>query len=120
MRTLTHLSLENFRLFKEKTSFDLAPITILTGTNSSGKSSLIKAILLLKENFEKNKSIEEIDFSIGDHNLNDFKNSLNYDSDSNIMYFSFSSLVNDLGVEIIELGYQIDSNNDSKGNPPTP
>jgi AAA15 family ATPase/GTPase len=72
MRVLNHFSLENFRLFKEKTSFDLAPITILTGTNSSGKSSLIKAILLLKANFEKNKSIEEIDFSIGDHNFDQY------------------------------------------------
>jgi predicted ATPase len=115
MRVLSHFSLENFRLFKEKTSFDLSPITILTGTNSSGKSSLIKAILLLKANFEKNKSIEEIDFSIGDHNLNDFKNSLNYDNDDDIMYFRFSCYVNDLGVRFIELGYQLDSEENSKG-----
>ena len=117
MRVLTHFSLENFRLFKEKTSFDLTPITILTGTNSSGKSSLIKAILLLKSNLEKNKSIEEIDFSIGDHNLNDFKNSLNYDSTSNKMYFTFSSYVSDLiGVHYIELGYILSMSDDSKGN----
>jgi AAA15 family ATPase/GTPase len=32
--------------------FEFAPITILTGTNSSGKSSLIKAILLFKQNFQ--------------------------------------------------------------------
>jgi AAA15 family ATPase/GTPase len=115
MRTLTHLSLENFRLFKEKTSFDLAPITILTGTNSSGKSSLIKAILLLKSNFENNKSIEEIDFTIGEHNLNNFKNSLNYDSKSELMYFSFSSYLNNLGVYNIELGYKLDRKNNVKG-----
>ncbi|SDA95996.1 Protein of unknown function [Algoriphagus alkaliphilus] len=115
MRVLTHISLKNFRLFKEKTSFDLAPITILTGTNSSGKSSLIKAILLLKSNFEKNKSIEEIDFSIGDHNLNDFKNSLNYNSESDTICFSFSCYVNDMGVHVVELIYKLDRNNKSKG-----
>jgi len=52
----THLKgfgLENFRVFKDYTWFDFAPITILTGPNSSGKSSLNKALLLLKDNFEK-------------------------------------------------------------------
>ncbi|MCS5488882.1 DUF3696 domain-containing protein [Algoriphagus limi] len=115
MRVLNHFSLENFRLFKEKTSFDLAPITVLTGTNSSGKSSLIKAILLLKANFEKNKSIEEIDFSVGNHKLNDFKNSLNYDSESDTMYFSFSSYVEYMGVRLIELGYKLTGKDDNKG-----
>jgi AAA15 family ATPase/GTPase len=115
MRALTNFSLENFRLFKDKTSFDLAPITILTGTNSSGKSSLIKAMLLLKSNFEKNKSIEEIDFSIGDHNLNDFKNSLNYDSDRDIMCFFFSSHLSNLGLYNISIGYKLDRKNKAKG-----
>jgi predicted ATP-dependent endonuclease of OLD family len=52
----THLKgfgLENFRVFKDYTWFDFAPITILTGPNSSGKSSLIKALLMLKDNFER-------------------------------------------------------------------
>lgn len=49
---MTHLKgfgLENFRVFKEHTWFDFAPITLLIGPNSSGKSSLIKALLLLKD-----------------------------------------------------------------------
>ncbi len=52
----THLKgfgLENFRVFKDYTWFDFAPITILTGPNSSGKSSLNKALMLMKDNFEK-------------------------------------------------------------------
>lgn len=47
MPQLNGLGLENFRVFKEKHWFDFAPITILTGTNSSGKSSLINAIEIL-------------------------------------------------------------------------
>ena len=45
-------SLKNFRSFGEDDAdFELAPITVLTGCNSAGKSSLVKAILLLsKEN----------------------------------------------------------------------
>lgn len=43
------ISLKNFRSFKEEGSdFELAPITVLTGCNSSGKSSMAKALMLLK------------------------------------------------------------------------
>ena len=43
-------SLKNFRSFGEDgADFELAPITILTGCNSAGKSSLVKAILLLSK-----------------------------------------------------------------------
>ena len=48
MAHLTGFGLENFRVFKEEIFFDFAPITIFTGTNS-GKSSVNKALLLLKE-----------------------------------------------------------------------
>ena len=51
MAHLSGFGLENFRVFKEYTWFDFAPITLLVGPNNSGKSSLIKALLLLKENF---------------------------------------------------------------------
>ena len=41
-------SLRNFRSFGEDgADFELAPITVLTGCNSAGKSSLVKALLLL-------------------------------------------------------------------------
>ena len=42
-------SLKNFRSFGEEgADFELAPITVLTGCNSAGKSSLVKAQLLLE------------------------------------------------------------------------
>jgi len=37
-------SIENFKVFNERTDFELAPITLLTGPNNSGKSSLTKGI----------------------------------------------------------------------------
>lgn len=41
-------SIKNFRSFGEEgADFELAPITVLTGCNSAGKSSLVKALLLL-------------------------------------------------------------------------
>lgn len=47
---LKKLGLENFRKFKDYQEFEFKPITILVGPNNSGKSSLIKALLLLQEN----------------------------------------------------------------------
>lgn len=41
-------SLKNFRSFGEDgADFELAPITVLTGCNSAGKSSLVKSLMLL-------------------------------------------------------------------------
>lgn len=43
-------TLKNFRSFGEEgADFELAPITVLTGCNSAGKSSLVKALMLLDE-----------------------------------------------------------------------
>ncbi len=49
-------SLKNFRSFGEEgADFELAPITVLTGCNSAGKSSLVKALLLLSVNKDEVK-----------------------------------------------------------------
>lgn len=45
-----HFNLKNFRSFGESNAdFEIAPITVLTGCNSAGKSSLVKAQLLLEQ-----------------------------------------------------------------------
>ncbi len=46
----TKLGIKNFRLFDANgVEVDIKPLTILTGCNSSGKSSVVKAIILLNE-----------------------------------------------------------------------
>lgn len=44
-----NLSLVNFRGFKKQENIPLAPLTILVGPNSSGKSSICNALLLLAQ-----------------------------------------------------------------------
>jgi predicted ATPase len=44
--------LQNFRLFRDSGWLDLAPLTCLVGRNSSGKSSVVSALLLLKQSVE--------------------------------------------------------------------
>lgn len=46
---LTHAELANFKAFGRKTLVPLAPLTLLYGANSAGKSSIIQSLLLLKQ-----------------------------------------------------------------------
>lgn len=49
---LEAISLENYKCFKEKTDIGIAPLTVLCGINSSGKSSIINSLLLQKQSYE--------------------------------------------------------------------
>ena len=46
---IKELKISNFKSIKEQ-SFEFKPLVILTGTNSSGKSSILHAILLTLDN----------------------------------------------------------------------
>lgn len=83
--SIKKISVENFRIFKEKTEFLLRPFTVLTGPNNSGKSSFTKLLLLLKEgttilNFEK-----------GIHNLEEYIKVLNWHNNSSELKLGFSN-----------------------------
>lgn len=47
---ITHIRMKNFKSWKESPEVRLAPLTGFFGTNSSGKSSLLQMLLLLKQN----------------------------------------------------------------------
>ena len=63
------IGVENFRIFEKEHYFNFAPITLLTGANSSGKSSLIKALKFMKDTY-KHKDLSEIgiesQYKVGD------------------------------------------------------
>lgn len=47
-------TIKNFRVFDEQgATFEMAPVTILTGCNSSGKSSVTKSLILLNDMFAR-------------------------------------------------------------------
>jgi AAA15 family ATPase/GTPase len=54
------IGFQNFKVFKDKQWFDFRPITILTGTNNSGKSSIINGLKLLQENLSNKPGIDEL------------------------------------------------------------
>ena len=46
---LTELKLSNFRIFGDEVTVRFRPITVLIGRNSSGKSSVVKFLLMLQQ-----------------------------------------------------------------------
>ena len=46
---ITRVDISNLRSFRDECSFEVAPITLVYGPNSAGKSTLIKALGLLKQ-----------------------------------------------------------------------
>lgn len=91
---ITKIGIQNFRVFKDLIELDIAPVTIFTGTNDSGKSTLQKALFLLSNSlkikngivfFDKLVFDEEVQSKIGDKTRN-----FSYSADSEIFKFSFS------------------------------
>jgi len=59
---LTSLSLENFKSWKRITNMRLAPITGLFGSNSSGKTSILQWLLMLKQTAESSDRQQVLNF----------------------------------------------------------
>ena len=72
---ITHIQMKNFKSWKDSGEVKLAPLTGFFGKNSSGKSSLLQMLLLLKQTVEQEETEHVIFF--GDDkslvNLGDFR-----------------------------------------------
>lgn len=97
---LTKFGIENIRVFKNKQDIKLAPITVLTGPNNSGKSTFTKTLLLLKDTFSqfstRNKfnprfSTGKVDYNYFDKHV--FPHRLVFDGLSSHSLGSFSSII---------------------------
>lgn len=96
----SNFTIKNFRAFNNVgADIEIRPITILTGCNSSGKSSFVKALLLLNELFRKNDS---------DNVLKNSK--LDFTSETLSMLGDFSTIHND---EASQLGEDIEISYDA-------
>ncbi len=51
---LHELRVANFKSFQDSGQVELSPLTVIVGANSSGKSSIIQAILLAAQTFQEN------------------------------------------------------------------
>lgn len=74
---LVALGLENFRLFTNE-FFEFKPLTILIGANSSGKSTIAKALNLLQKNLIAPNRLGKLRFYDEVHGLGRFENVLSH------------------------------------------
>lgn len=113
----TKLSIKNFRVFDENgVTIDIKPLTILTGCNSSGKSSVVKGISLLSQ-FVQNiidakkerRPIKlddyKLDFTIAPNNLlGNFEQIVNKKAKDKNVTFTYtiysSTLSDDIEIEL--------------------
>ena len=122
----TTLDIKNFRVFDDNgASFEFNPITILTGSNSSGKSSVVKAVFLLnsflaqiKKDIEYGNAIElnkyKLDFTQYPNNLlGQFDKVVNRKSNGNAISIGFSiySLILSKNV-YVELVFSVDEHDE--------
>lgn len=68
----TQLRLINFKAWKETGPVSLKPVTMLLGTNSSGKSTLIQSLLLLKQTVQSPD--RTVHLNLGGDEINDLFN----------------------------------------------
>lgn len=80
MGYIHNIGFENFRIFDKMQKFEFAPITILTGPNNSGKSTLTKGLKLLAANAKENQ-LRKLDLSFNGSENWDAKKNWNTKSD---------------------------------------
>jgi ABC-type ATPase involved in cell division len=92
---LKRIELENFRIFAERVSLQLRPITVLIGRNSAGKSTLIKFLLMLQQSLDASE--EDFLKTDGDRvKLGDFSQLRNSRRGSGKLQFKLEYSTNDL------------------------
>jgi predicted ATPase len=108
------IGIQNFRVFKEFTEFEIKPITLLVGPNNAGKSSFTKLLLLLKN------GITKLNFEDGLHNLESFDKVLNCDANSKFLKVRYENRLEFLNdnfyVDVIYSANEMSAINISNGN----
>lgn len=85
----TQFTIKNFRVFDEKgVTIDMKPVTILTGCNSSGKSSIVKSMVLLDTYIDSLQ--KDYDAS---HRIDLTKHKLDFKKETTISLGSFNRVI---------------------------
>jgi predicted ATPase len=88
---ITHIRVQNFKAWQDSGKVELAPLTGFFGTNSSGKSSLLQMLLLLKQTAERPDSAEVIFFGNENSlvNLGNFREVIHEHKDEELLELEF-------------------------------
>lgn len=74
---ITEISLTNFRSFQATQSIALAPVTLLFGPNSVGKSSVLMALFYIQQMLEKGQCDPQRIVALGEKHIGGFKSLVN-------------------------------------------
>ena len=124
----TNFTIKNFRVFDENgATIQLKPLTILTGCNSSGKSTIVKAMLILKHFFMQIKNAIDmkapinlfsykIDIATNDlKSLGNFANTINKGTESSEVTFEYIIYSRMLSKDVkVCLSFSVDDNDELK------
>ena len=72
------ISIENFKSIRKLHNFEIKPLTILSGVNSSGKSSFVQLLLILKQTIELNSANQPFNLSGEYTKVRNFKDVISY------------------------------------------
>lgn len=116
MLPISIIGFKNFRIFNDHDGFfeDLSAINLLTGTNNSGKSSIIKGMQLLKNSVNSDAFPHELDLTDQEHLLGSLENMLFNKDNKEIMIslpFNFFGMRNGF----INLTYAVFPNDSYRG-----
>lgn len=114
MKPIDFIGIKNFRVFDDQEGIfeELTSINLLTGTNNSGKSSIIKYLQMLKNSVAGNKIPFDLDLNEQEHLLGDFENVLNKTANRNIeisLPFTFLGITTIYSTLSFEIPSHIDS-----------
>lgn len=84
---LKKVKIENFKSFGEQQEIEFAPLTLLYGPNSSGKSSIIQSLLLIKQSMDNRNQHAAPTFSGNLLDLGSFKTTVHkHDAERDISF----------------------------------
>lgn len=87
---LTNITLENFKAFQKLNNLKVKPVTILCGTNSCGKSSILQSILLMKQTLESKNPNQNLLLNGRFVKLGYFQDIIHKKEKDNIITFNFT------------------------------
>ena len=108
------IGFENMKVFKKAQYFDFKSITLLTGTNNSGKSSIINAMQMLQENLKATNidGLLKTEFKLvsNQNKYGSIANFINNESKLDDNYFVFTRKTNDIEYSVkIEINSGLES-----------
>jgi len=96
---IRNISLQNFKCFKNKTTFPISKINLLTGINGRGKSSFLHSILLFFQSFDKGSTdklrLNGSCIELG--NVDDLKNSETPMMNDVVVGFAYDNQLEEIG-----------------------